>query len=191
MPYSSITTQGIVLLCFPPTDRALRRKATETLETLDERAPRVLETSLRPFYPRVVVRERADVAGFGDRGWYVYRDGRVSPFGDDRWWTQPGAARLVIAADGAYVDATDAALELLGITREELVEARAGDFTSPENRENVAWLQQLLHDTGEVHSTSLMRRRTGEDFDIEYHLETDPAVPGQWISWFRELPARE
>ena len=69
--------------------------------------------------------------------------------------------------------------------------ARAGDFTSPEHRENVPWLQQLLLDTGEVHSTSLMRRRTGEDIDIEYHLETDPAVPGQWISWFRELPPRE
>ena len=48
MPYSSITTQGIVLLCFPPTDRALRRKATETLETLDERAPQGLESGLRP-----------------------------------------------------------------------------------------------------------------------------------------------
>ena len=191
MPYSSITTQGIVLLCFPPTDRALRRKATELLESIGERAPQALESGLRPLYPRVVVRERVDVAGFGDRGWYVYRDGRVSPFGGDAWWTRPDAARVVIAADGAYVDANDAALELLGVTRAEFGAARPGDFTSPEHRENIPWLRQLLLDTGEVHSTSLMRRPTGEDVDIEYHLEPDPAVPGQWSSWFRELPLGE
>ena len=188
MPYSSITTQGIVLLCFPPSDRALRRKASESLVTLSTPSPDALETLLRPFYPRVVVRERADVAGFGERGWYVYRDGRVSPFGHERWWTEPGVARVIVAADGAYLDATAAALKLLGITAEDLATARAGDFTSPEHRDNVPWLQQLLLDTGEVHSTSIMRRRTGEDVDIEYHLEPDPAVPGQWISSFRELP---
>jgi PAS domain S-box-containing protein len=137
---------------------------------------------------RVVVRERVDVAGFGDRGWYVYRDGRVSPFGGDRWWAEPDAARVVIAHDGAYVDASDAALELLGITRADLATARAGDFSSPAHRDNVEWLQQLLLDTGEVHSTTILRRATGEDVDIEYHLEPDSAVPGQWISAFRELP---
>ena len=177
-----------MLLCFPPGDVALRRKATETLGTLDAPAPDVLESSLRRFFPRVVVRERADVAGFGDRGWYVYRDGRVSPFGRDRWWTEPGAARVTVAADGAYVDANDAALEFLDITRADLATARAGDFSSPEHRENVPWLQQLLLDTGEVHSTTVMRRTTGEDVDVEYHLEPDPAVPGQLISAFRELP---
>jgi len=188
LPYSSITTHGIVLLCFPPTDRALRRKATELLAALPGPTPDSLEAVLRPFYPRIVVRERADVAGFGERGWYVYRDGRVSPFGGDRWWTDPGAARTVIAADGAYVDANDVALELLGIGRAALASARAGDFTSPEHRENVPWLRQLLLDTGEVHSTSIMRRGNGEDVEIEYHLELDPAVPGQWISSFRPLP---
>ena len=188
MPYSSITTQGIVLLCFPPGDVALRRKATEMLATFDEPGPGALESALRQIYPRVVVRERVDVAGFGDRGWYVYRYGRVSPFGGDRWWAQPDAARVVVALDGAYVDANNAALELLGITRADLATARSGDFTSRDHRDNVPWLQQLLLDTGEVHSTSVLRRRTGEYVDVEYHLEPDPAFPGQLISAFRELP---
>jgi hypothetical protein len=144
---------------------------------------------LRGIYPRAVVRARDAMASMDGTAWYVYRDGRYSPFVDaGQWWQDPMAARIVLSDDGRYLEATPAALALLAIDLESLQSAKAGDFTVPEYREIVPWILQLLRDTGELHSTSMLRPRTGPDVAIEYHFARDGAGPGRHVSVMRPVP---
>lgn len=191
MPYSGLEFKGVVLLCFPPDDAVLVHHVRRVIDEGAAR-PSDAEAKLREVYPRIVVRQRDALAGFGETAWYVYRDGRRSPFGGDRWWTSPEAARVVVGPDGGYLEANEPALELLGVTRAELAASHAGDFTTPATRSFVPWLTRLLEDTGTLHSTAILRpRNRSEDVHVEFHLERDPERPGLMLSWFRELPPEE
>jgi PAS domain-containing protein len=119
----------------------------------------------------------------------VYRDGRYSPFVDGpRWWAEPTAARVVIDDAGCYVDANQPALDLLGVSLEELRRSRAGDFTPPAFGAEAPWILQLLRDTGELHSISMLRSRNGGvDEAVEFRFAKDAAGPGLHVSTLRRL----
>jgi PAS domain S-box-containing protein len=107
----------------------------------------------------------------------------------DRWWETPGAARVVIDAEGRILEGNAAALELLGSTLEQLRSSPPAAFTVPEIRPMVPWILQLLHDTGELHSTSVVRRGDGgSDVTVEFHLTRDGAGPDRHISVMRVVP---
>jgi PAS domain S-box-containing protein len=190
MPYRSITVSNATLLCFPEIDVAFGSFVRETYASLATPSQETLERDVRRIYPSTVVRERETLAGFGERAFYVYRDGRHSPFGEDgAWWETPECARLVIGPDGRYEDGNEAALELFGVDRDALLQARSGDFTTPEHRSHVPWLLQLLRDTGELHSTSVLRpRHGGPDLAVEFHLRLAEDGSGRMISSFRPVP---
>lgn len=188
MPYTSVTVSGIALLCFPPFDRVFAEHARRSV-TEGASDPAALEAKLREVYPRAVVRARDDLASFVGQAWYAYRDGRYSPFVRRPWWESPTAARTVIDAEGRYVDANDAALELLGVTPEELRASEAGDFTFGEHRALVPWVMQLLRDTGELHSTSVVRPKDGgPDVPVEFHIVLAPDGSGTVIAYLRPIP---
>jgi len=191
MPYRSITVRGVALLCFPPGDDVFGAMAGRMLTSARKAVPVELEGALRGIYPRAVVRARDAMASMDGTAWYVYRDGRYSPFVDaGQWWQDPMAARIVLSDDGRYLEATPAALALLAIDLKSLQSAKAGDFTVPEYREIVPWILQLLRDTGELHSTSMLRPRTGPDVAIEYHFARDGAGPGRHVSVMRPVPRK-
>jgi PAS domain-containing protein len=190
LPYTSVTVRGVALLCFPPDDAAFATVARRMFETSTSDTPAALERQLRTAYPRAVVRSREALASFGGAAWYVYRDGRYSPFGrGSRWWEDPAAARITLDDDGGYIDANPAALELLGVDRETFRASRSGDFTVPGYGVAIPWILQLLRDTGELHSTAVLRSRGDRPAEpIEFHLVKDADGPGRHVSTIRRVP---
>jgi hypothetical protein len=194
LPYTSITVNGITLLCFPPGDDALRGLALRMAGEQTPPSPESLEAALRNWYPNLIVRPRHELATFdagaGSRTWYVYRDGRFSPFAPDgEWWLAASAARLVIAEDRRYVDGNDAALELLNVTLDELRRHRPGDFTSADASPSVPWVFKLLEDSGVLHSTAvLMPAGDRPPVGVEYRMVRNGDGPGRHVSWLRKIP---
>ena len=193
MPYTSVTVRGVALLCFPPDDAVFATVARRTFEASSRNTPAALERALRTAFPRAVVRSRDPLASFGAPAWYVYRDGRHSPFGHGaNWWTDPTAARITIDDEGGYVDANPAALELLGVDRETFLASRSGDFTIPGFGAAIPWIMQLLRDTGELHSTALLRPAGDRPVEpIEFHLVRDADGPGRHVSTIRRVPLED
>ena len=189
MPYRTIVASDVALLTFPPNDAVFQRAAHDTLATRPSIGPDELERALRGVYARAIVRERDPLASFGGRAWYVYRDGRYSPFTAARWWEDPDAASIVVGADGRYLDASQAALGLLGVDLDGLRSQEPGAFTTPEVREILPWVRQLLIDTGELHSTSILRPADGRpDAPVEYRFERDGDGPGRHRATIRPIP---
>jgi hypothetical protein len=190
VPYTSVAVRGIALLCFPPEDAVFARLARDSVTGAQGDDPAATQAALRRIYPHAVVVARHRLASFGGEAWYVYRDGRFSPFVESApWWEDPSVARVVIAPDGEYLDANEPALALLGVALEELRAARSGDFTVPEYRVAVPWILQLVQDTGVLHSTSMLRRRDGApDEPVEFHLVWEAEGPGRHVAWMRRVP---
>jgi PAS domain S-box-containing protein len=189
MPYRSVTVRGVALLCFPPGDEVFSSMAGRMLTAASKKDPLELERALRPIYGRAVVRARDSLASIPGAAWFVYRDGRYSPFVDaERWWEDADVARVVISDDGHFLAGSPAALEMLGIETNALLSAKAGDFAVPEYREIVPWIIQLLRDTGKLHSTSMMRPRNGPDLAVEYHFTRDGDGAGRHVSAMRPVP---
>jgi PAS domain S-box-containing protein len=191
VPYRSVTHAGVTLLCFPPYDQVLARLAGQRLDGLVDPTPEALQASLRTTYPQVVIRPRESIAALGGgTAWYVYRDGRYSPFGDDGpWWETPGVARIEIDAEGRYIGANAAALELIGVDLATLRGMRTGDLTVPATRPTVAWFWQLLEDVGELHSTSILATPDGREVPVEYRLVRGSAPDDVSVSYMRAIPA--
>ena len=135
MPYTSITMGGVALPCFPHWDPVFAGEVRRRFGELQASTPEALEERLRRTFPLAVVHARDDLASFVGTAWYVYRDGRYSLFSQPTACGRTSTPRLILADDGAYLDATDPALSLLGVSHDELLAAHSGDFTTPEFRE--------------------------------------------------------
>ena len=190
MPYRELVVRDVVILAFPPADAVFAHAARRLVTDLGVISPEALETRLRAIYPRAVVRARDPLASFGAPAWYVYRDGRFSPFvpDDARWWEAPDAARVVVDDAGAYLDASPSALELLGVTLDELRRSRSGDFSVAAYRDLVPWILALLRDTGELHSATMLQPRGREPQPVEYRFIRDGDGPGRHLSIIRPVP---
>ncbi len=181
---------GVVLLCFPPYDRAFMTLANRRLAGLATASPEHLQAALRVAYPGATVRPRDRLAAFlPDAAWYVYRDGRYSPYAeDDRWWEDDHVATIVVGPDGRYIDANAAALELLGLALDELLAMRSGDLADPAVAELVPWTWDVVRETGELHATSILRAigdrpRQAIEYRLVLEREGGPAV-----SYLRPIP---
>jgi hypothetical protein len=190
LPYTSLIVRDVALLCFPPDDAVFASFVQRAFETAAIDEPAALQRQLRSIYPRAVVRSRDPLASLAGAAWYVYRDGRFSPFAPGpHWWHEPAAARIVIDDEGRHLEATDAALELLGVGIDEFRASRAGDFATPDFRAAVPWILQLLRATGELHSTAVLRPRGAPlDETVEFHFVKDGDGPGRHLSFFRRVP---
>jgi len=187
LPYTSVIVRDVALLCFPPDDAVFSAYVRRTFAALEGDLPSDLQHHLRSLYPHAVARSREPLASLSGLAWYVYRDGRYSPFVEGPpWWDEPTAARVVIDDAGCYVDANPPALQLLGVSLAELRKSKAGDFTPPAFGVEAPWIMQLLRDTGELHSISMLRSRNdGPDEAVEFHFVKDAAGPGRHVSALR------
>jgi PAS domain-containing protein len=192
LPYREITTRGITLLCFPLHDAVFATIATHHLASMDDPAPAALQAHLQDSYPNAVVREREPIATLrGGAAWYVYRDGRYSPFAteDASWWEAEGCAFMVVDAEtGRYVEANEAAAELIGLEQASLLTLHNGDLLDVAARKTVPWVVQLFRDVGELHSTAMLRTPDGRRIAVEYHLVRDAAAHGRMVSYLRAVP---
>ncbi len=190
MPYTPLVVRDVALLCFPPEDVLFASLVRQTFDSVSGDTPAALQRALRPIFPRAVVRPQEALASFVGVAWYVYRDGRFSPFGrGPHWWEDPATARVVVDDDGHYVEANGAALRLLGVDLPGLRARVPGDFTVPDYGAAVPWILQLLRDTGELHSTSIVRPGDGgPDRPVEFRLVKDGDGPGRHVSFIRPVP---
>lgn len=191
MPPRPVTSGGIALLCFPPYDRTFAAHAERKLASLDAADPEALQTNLRDIYPRAAVHPRESLAAFlPSVAWYVYRDGRYSPFaGETPWWEAPDAAWIDIDDAGEYVDANEAALEILGLELEDLLKLHSGDLSDPAASEIVTWTREVVRETGVLHSTTILRARGDRPRRaVEYRLVSGSAGPGRHRSHMRLIP---
>jgi PAS domain-containing protein len=190
MPYRSVTRDGVTLLCFPPHDLVFAGHAAHMLGLPDVADPGALQDALRTVYPGAVVRARESLAALGGGiAWYAYRDGRYSPFTDtEAWWEAEDVAYLVIDAEGRYVDANEAALDLIGMDMVALRSMSTGELTDPAVRPTVTWIWALLEDVGTLHSTSILVTPEGRRVPIEYRLVRDGASEGRSVSFLRRVP---
>ena len=136
--------------------------------------------------PRAEVRVRDPLAGFGEPTLYVFRDGSISStLGSEAWAEESLTARVVTDASGTYVDANQAAAELFGIRREEIVGRPAGSFT--ESEALIANPQELwakVETTDELHSLAVVRRPDGL-VRVEFITRRNADGPGRHVTWLR------
>jgi PAS domain-containing protein len=195
VPFRSVTHEGITLLCFPPYDTVFTRVAMDQLAALaasGRPTPPALEAALRSRFPRTTVRPRSSLAALlPGEAWYVYRDGRYSPFPDgDPWWERPGTAWIEIDDAGRYCDANEAALALIGADRDVLATLSTGDLADPAVRGLVPWVWELARAGEVLQSTSILRPldRPGP-VGIEYRLVR--VAEGRWSVSMRVIPLED
>lgn len=175
--HRTVTDQGvpidarIAVLCFPATDTTFAAIATQALAALPgDRTPEALAAALRPTYPRAVVRRQEATAALGfDERWYAFRDGRLTPDDDQRWWDREGLPRVVIDQTNRYAQADDAACALFGLGPGELLGRSWEEFADPATAEAAEALRQTLQRQGHGDSTFRLTRPDGTRFDIDYH----------------------
>jgi PAS domain S-box-containing protein len=181
------------VLCFPADDEVLRKRVHDALEHGDEpsanKARDALLSRMRVVYPRAEVRVRDPLAGFGEPTLYVFRDGGIaSSLGSETWREDPSSARLVTNEEGTYVDANDAAVELLGLNKNQIVGQRAGTFTKPDARiEDAAGLWELLKTSGRLHSLAVVSSPGGRDVRVEFITLRNGDGMGRHVTWLRRF----
>jgi PAS domain S-box-containing protein len=185
---------GTTVLTFPQDDAVLAERVREIVaeeepRTADETRA-VLETHLRAVHPRVTIRERSDLAGFGQAALYVFRDGSAVSELDDEWVEEPASARVVTDESGTYADANDAAAELFGVAREAIIGRRAGDFTRPDARiRDADELWRRLAETGRLHSLAVVNGSHANDGTVvEFVTMRDGDGRGRTVTVLRPLP---
>jgi len=182
-----------LLLSFPAEDGVLREHVRELVDDADARpaadlAP-TLQAALRVVYPRVSVRLQHALAGFGQPTLYVFRDGgATSGLDPDDWTTDEACAWVVTDDHGNYVDANDAAEELFGVPRNDIIGQPAGTFTRPDARiKHADEMWALLAQTGSLHSLALVSRADGTDVRVEFVTVRDGARPGFSVTTMRRV----
>jgi len=96
-------------------------------------------------------------------------------------------AMLIADDDGRYLNANEAAADLLGIPQEALLGRTITDFFAEEFDVETAW--QEFQDSGEQRGTVPVVRADGERRLVEYAATPD-VVPGQHLSVLRDITER-
>ena len=78
-------------------------------------------------------------------------------------------AILVVDREGFYIDANPAACVLTGYTRDELLQMRIGDLTTPSERPRSVERFDLLQKTGRTRADRILQRKNGTRVPVEAH----------------------
>lgn len=180
VPPDDAATDWFAPICLPSWDAAFVGRVEDLCGRL---APRDASTfaeelgvRLQVVYPRAVVRPLGRLLGFGPHTevLLVYRDGEQSPYAEVPWWDDPDVARVTLIGD-RYAEANEAAATLHGVTRDQLLASRVGRYRMSGG--DRAWLSDILHRTGILHTTTTLQRRYGDEVEVEYRAVVSPADP--------------
>ena len=99
-------------------------------------------------------------------------------------------ARVLISADGRYLDANALALELLGVDADALRTHQVGDFTVPEFRDGsrASWAHMAA--TGQVEfliDETFLLRPDGTASVVKVHPVVPGEAPGTWWAQFEPI----
>ncbi len=176
---------------FPSADRAFAAHVELARQRLERWDCDAVMQSVCAAYPSATA-TRADASASldGSEVWYVYRDGSPLPRQADSSADSSAGevARCVVGPDGRYVDADDAAVDLFGVERDQIVGRLAGQFTRHDGDEGLG--QRLLELAGAepIASTAVVVRPDGEELTVRfsvsaragggYEVEMRRAAPG-------------
>jgi PAS domain S-box-containing protein len=157
----------LITSTIPSRDRAFRRVVERVVAEEGIASAAGLAERLRSLYPCVAVFERLLS---GDQGHlYVYRDGYYKRDPAERWWDEPGVARVCVAvATGRLTYASDEWGALLGTEASALIDRHYTDFVLPDARPSAQAMFEALLEGGEVRSEALVVRGDGSPIAIEF-----------------------
>lgn len=163
------------VLTFPSDDALFRGHVELAQQRIGGWDAEATLARLRAAYPTAAARKASSeaVVGFEAERWYVYRDGSaLAASAESTWASDPDAARTSIGSDGTYVDANEAAGELLGRPRDAIIGCLAGAFTKHESDEDLR--RRLLDLAGRerIVSTAVVHRPDGTELPIEFAIRT-------------------
>jgi PAS domain S-box-containing protein len=185
-------TQFINLQTFPHDDLTFRAHVEAAQVRIGQWLRPRIEAEIRVAYPAAVVHRSEALAQFDPdvATWYAYRDGHFEPSAaDDEWWLDPDLARTVLSRDGTYLDANQAAADLFGVSCQGIVGARAGSFTRHEGGQEIERrLFALLDEVGTLHSTAVVVRPDGEEWQMEFHT-TRLETADRFVTVMRRTPS--
>ena len=160
-----MTTERTVVRAIPSHDAVLRLLVDRATETPPGSAGE-LTARLRPFFPRVAVFERQIS---GERGLYVYRDGRYEPQTPPSWWDAPDVPCVRVSMQsGELVSVTGSWAELMHATPTDLVGRHFLDFVKPEAHAIAGAMFEALQNEGEVRSEAVVQRPDDTTLLIEF-----------------------
>ena len=96
-------------------------------------------------------------------------------------FTRSGSAMLLADDERCYVDANPPACELLGLTREEILEKRIEDLSPPELKDQVPAIYQAFIEAGSQAGPFTMIRSDGTEIPCSYSASAN-VVPGIHLS---------
>jgi PAS domain S-box-containing protein len=167
--------RSIRVITFPHDDVAFRAHVSAAQASLGRWDAPAINEEIRKAYPSAVVQESNVMAQFesGQQTFYAYRDGALKPTPDEgEWWHDESLPRTAVTASGAYVEANDAAAELFGVSHDEILAARSGEFTRNEGTDELRErLFAALTETGSLNSTAVVVRPDGEEWPVQFHTE--------------------
>jgi PAS domain S-box-containing protein len=100
-------------------------------------------------------------------------------------------AHVEVDAARRYVDVDDAACELLGYSRDELLQMKIDDISAPSGA-HVPPMFQLYSDKGELHGIFALRRKDGEVLRIRFESAIrDGRYRATWTHWEKWNPDTE
>lgn len=158
---------GKVVNTIPSNDVVLRRVVDRITEAEPPDTAAELAARLRPLYPRIAVFERQLS---GERAqFYVYRDGRYEPEGNDEWWERIGVPCVhVDAATGRLSSVSGEWAALMRADATDLIGRHFVDFVLPEARDAAQVMFETVSQYHEVRSEALVRRPDGTTLPIEF-----------------------
>jgi PAS domain S-box-containing protein len=183
----------LTALTFPADDAVFALRVREALHELADSGGEDIEKGLtkrlRQVHPNVATRRRASLAGFGGRTIYVFRDGTaLSSLRDESWTGEVSTARVVTDDEGRYLEANEAAAELFGVTRDEIVGREAGSFTRPDARiDQPDALWRALSTSGTLHSLAVLRCADGSEESVEFITIRDGDGPRRHATFLRPI----
>ncbi len=96
-------------------------------------------------------------------------------------FTRSGSAMLLADDERRYVDANPPACELLGLTREEILEKRIEDLSPPELKDQVPAIYQAFIEAGSQAGPFTMIRSDGTEIPCSFSASAN-VVPGIHLS---------
>ena len=161
-----------ILVTFPHDDLAFAEHVFLAAERVGAWDRAAIMDRVRQSYPAAVAAEAEDIALVGGvPRWYVYRDGRASPRRiEDTWQDDPTTGVMVLDDEARYTDVNDAALELLGRQREDVVGTTAGGFTRHEDDAELSRRMFALADGQRLASIAIVVRPDGVERPIEFTM---------------------
>lgn len=167
------------------------RASLERLPPADRSNPALLQTALRRWHTRAIVRPRDPLAAFGDATWYVYRDGQAGIRLEEDWWQGDDVATARLGEDEVFVDGDDEACRLVGRPPGGLTGVPWRELIPTEAREDDAeWLSGGLKASGPVQSVFDAPLPDGRRRVIEYRTAWI-ADEGIYVCRWRELATIE